>query len=108
MDLKTQTLQNLLQKMIPFRKLEWRDNTTDLGKKAGYVEFIGEVYQSEKHRHPFITYYISNNFGGKLNDKLLASNDGLFIGEFESLFASKKACQNHFEETIIKTFFDIC
>lgn len=97
----------MTQSKIPFRKLNWRDNTTDLGKKAGYVEFIGEIYQSENHRQPFTTYYISNNYGGKLNNKLQATNDGLFIGEFESLFAAKETCQKHLEETILKTFFDL-
>lgn len=97
----------MTQAKIPFRKLKWKDNTTALGKKTGFVEFIGEIYQSEKHHQPFITYYISNKFGGKLNSKLQATNDGLFIGEFESLFAAKESCQKHFEEVIIKTFFDL-
>jgi hypothetical protein len=97
----------MTQVKAPFRKLKWKDNTTDLGKKAGYVEFIGEIYQSERHHQPFITYYISNNFGGKLNNKLQSTNDGLFIGEFETLFGAKNACQKHLEETIIKTFFEL-
>jgi len=110
----------MTQVKAPFRKLKWRDNTTDLGKKAGYVELIGELYESEKHRHPFLSYNITNNYGGKLNDKLLVgvcmmdiwkfvynSQYDVELGEFETLFGAKNACQKHLEETIIKTFFEL-
>lgn len=107
MDLNCQLKKNLSQLKIPFRKLNWRDNTTDLGKKSGYVEYIGDIYQSGKHRNPFITYYISNNYGGKLNLKVQATQDGSHVGFFDSIDEAQDMCQKHFEETIIKTFFEL-
>jgi len=101
--------QLIKQVKVPFRKLKWRDNVTELGKERGHVYFIGELYESEKHRHPFLSYNITNNYGGKLNNKLLVSNSqyDIELGEFETLFGAKNACQKHLEETIIKTFFEL-
>jgi hypothetical protein len=97
------------QVKIPFKQLSWRDNTTEFGKEKGLVYFIGELYESEKHRYPFLSYNINNNYDGKLNDKLLVYNSqyDIELGEFETLFEAKNACQKHLEETIIKTFFEL-
>lgn len=92
---------------IPFKQLEWRDNITELGKEKGFIEWIGEIYQSENHRHPFMKFYVSNNYGGKLNDKFIVScdinNEEI---EFDSLDLAKNYCQSYFESYIIKTFFE--
>jgi hypothetical protein len=93
---------------IPFKKLSWRDNVTELGKEKGFVEWIGEIYQSEDHRHnTFMKFYVSNNYGGKLNDKFIVSCDvhNKEI-EFDNLDLAKEYCQKYFESYIIKTFFE--
>jgi hypothetical protein len=92
---------------IPFKKLTWRDNVTEIGKEKGLVYLVGEFYISKKHRNPFIAFRVSNSFGGKIMDKIIVSCDAHNEEiEFDSLDIAKEYCQNYLESFIIKTFFE--
>ena len=93
----------MTQSKIPFRKLKWRDNTTDLGKESGHIYWIGTF------EVPIIEYTIANSYAGcKIQENLIVFGNHKEIGKFHTIEEAKGFCQRHFQDFIIQTFFDIC
>jgi len=83
------------------KKLNWRDNITDIGKKSGLFEILADVKELD------ITYHIRNYkfYSDKADDKyyMFSSNDTEMI---DSVEFGKEIAQEHFKQTILKLFFD--
>jgi hypothetical protein len=85
------------------KKLNWRDNITDIGKKSGLFEILADVKELD------ITYHIRNYkfYSDKAGDKyyMFSSNSTEMI-ECDSVEFGKEIAQEHFKQTILKLFFD--
>lgn len=95
-------------KALEFKKLEWRDNSTKLGKERGLIYFIGEFF-IENHPSKIIEYRICNNYDGILDVKqslrVFCTENEFKTFDFDEVREAKRYCQIHFEEFITKTFF---
>jgi hypothetical protein len=94
------------------KKLNWRDNITDIGKKSGLFEILADVKELD------ITYHIRNykfysdkaspfeNLEVFTGDKyyMFSSNSTEMI-ECDSVEFGKEIAQEHFKQTILKLFF---
>lgn len=93
---------------IPFKKLEWRDNVTDVGKKTGLIYLIGD-FHIDKTPSYFIEYRISNSYsGGERQEKMMVfcNKYDSKLGDFDSIDEAKDFCQSHFQGFIMDTFFN--
>jgi hypothetical protein len=86
------------------KKLNWRDNITDIGKNSGLFEILADVKELG------ITYHIRNYkfYGDKVSDKyyMFSSNNDTDIVECDDIDFGKEIAQEHFKQTILKLFFD--
>jgi hypothetical protein len=94
-----------------FKKLNWKDNATKIGKDNGLIYFIGRFNIGTK---TFMEYRVSNSFGAlDIKPYFMVSCDfqdfGSFGGvskRFYNLKDAKYFCQLHFEEFIKNTFYE--
>ena len=86
------------------KKLNWRNNVTDVGKERGLFEILSDVKELG------ITYHIRNwkYYGDKLEQNkfyfFCASDDNII--ECDNLDDAKSKAQEHFKQTVLKLFFD--
>ncbi len=87
------------------KKLNWRDNITDIGKNSGLFEILADVKELG------ITYHIRNYkyWGDSITDKYyFFQANGEEMLECDSVDDAKLKAQEHFKQTILKLFFDQC
>jgi hypothetical protein len=86
------------------KKLNWRDNITDVGKEQGLFEILSDVKELN------ITYHIRNwkYFGDKMEkDKIYLMSERQFdVIECDNIEDAKLKAQEHFKQTVLKLFFD--
>jgi hypothetical protein len=92
---------------IPFKKLDWKDNTTDIGKKDGIVYFIADFYIDGNQIWTYYATNYSRSCAAPGSCKFKAWFIGGNIGEFDTLEEAKDACQLHFQKKVLEIFFDI-
>ena len=84
------------------KKLNWRDNITDVGKDKGYFELRANVDELGLY------YGIRNHMsGGEPSDKYYffeVKNN--FVSECEDIDDGKQKAQEHFGKTIEKLFYE--
>ena len=85
------------------KKLNWRDNITDIGKNSGLFEILADVKELG------ITYHIRNYkyWGDSITDKYyFFQSNGEEMLECDSVDDAKLKAQEYFKQTILKLFFD--
>jgi hypothetical protein len=91
---------------IPFKKLKWIDNVTDIGQKKGLIYWIGSFTHGPNNI--VIEYQVANSYAsGPMTDKLMAFCKNTKMSEFDTVKEAKEHCQKHFEQYIMETFFNI-
>ncbi len=88
---------------MDIKKLNWRDNITDVGKEDGLFEILADVKELG------ITYHIRNYkyFGDKIINKYyIFTESDLEIVECDSIELGKEIAQEHFKQKVLKLFFD--
>lgn len=90
---------------MEIKKLNWRDNVTDVGKEQGLFEILSDVKELG------ITYHIRNYkyWGDDVSNKyyFFQSNGDAMI-ECDTIDDAKLKAQEHFKQTVLKLFFDQC
>jgi hypothetical protein len=88
---------------MEIKKLNWRDNVTDVGKEQGLFEILSDVKELG------ITYHIRNYkyWGDDVSNKyyFFQSNGDAMI-ECDTIDDAKLKAQEHFKQTVLKLFFD--
>lgn len=89
---------------MEIKKLNWRDNVTDIGKKQGLFETLSDVKELG------VTYHIRNYkyFGDKMEENkfYLMTERQLDAIECDNIEDAKLKAQEHFKQTVLKLFFD--
>ena len=88
---------------MEIKKLNWKDNITNIGKERGLFEILSEVKELG------ITYHIRNYkyLDNGISDKfyLFQSNSNKVI-EFADIEDAKLKAQENFRQTILNLFFE--
>lgn len=87
---------------MKFKQLKWRDNITDSGKALNMFQQLSDVKELD------LSYQISNS--KKFGDKPVKNKFFLWINnrtriECTTFKEAKEKAQNHFETSVLKTFF---
>lgn len=89
---------------MEIKKLNWRDNITDVGKEQGLFEILSDVKELR------ITYHIRNYkyWGDSISNKyyFFQENNESSVIECDTVEDAKLKAQEYFKQTVLKLFFE--